>query len=184
MQAVRKIAASPIDPRDAFEIRGWRRQARLNRREGARALGISERMLAYYESGEFEVPKTVLLAVRYLANTGDTERTLGRDRWVGVVDAMLRYARGEPVVGEFLKGRQLDRLADLVELGRRGPDPRLALTDPALFRALRDGSTKMHMAGVLAIPELSPTRLRERSLRLARSQEKGQDDVQSTWMRR
>ncbi len=168
MQAGCESAASPIDPRDGLEIRSWRRQARLNRREGARELGISERMLAYYESGEFDVPKTVLLAVRHLANTGDTERTLGRDRWVGVVDAMLRYTRGEPVVGEFLKARQLDQLADLIELGRRGPDPRLALTDPALFRALREGSTRMHMAGVLAIPELSPTRLRERAMRLER----------------
>lgn len=161
MQAGRSNEIRAVDRRDGLEIRAWRRRARLTRQDGARELEVSERMLAHYEDGTYPVPKRVLLAVRHLANTGDSERSLGRERWVKIVDALLRYGRGEPVVGHLLKARRLDDLADLLEFARRGPDPGTAMSDPALFRALREASTRMYMAGLFALPELRPARLRD-----------------------
>ena len=160
MQAAQDETFAAIDRRDALEVRAWRRRAGLTRRDAAQEIGVSERMPAYYEGGAHAVPRTVMLAIRSLSNLGGFERSLGRDRWVRAVDALLRYGRGEPVVGQLLKARRLDDLADLLDLARSGPDPATALTDPSLFKALRDAGTRMHLAGVLAMPELMPARLR------------------------
>jgi transcriptional regulator with XRE-family HTH domain len=179
MQAGRKSEATTVDRRESLEVRAWRRHAGLTRQEAAGELGVSPRMLAYYEDGVYPVPKTVLLAVRHLANSGHAERSFGRDRWVGAVKALLSYGRGEPIVGRLLRERRLDELADVLDLARCGPDPRTALTDPALFMALRDASTKMHLAGLLALREMTPSKLRDRAKRLAEKQ----DDEASVSMR-
>jgi hypothetical protein len=51
-------------------------------------------------------------------------------------------------VDGLVKARRLDEFADRLDLTRLGPDPRTALTDPALFEALlRDARTKMHLLG-------------------------------------
>jgi len=174
MQAAQEEGTPAIDRRDAIEVRVWRRLAGLTRREAARDLGVSERMLAYYEGGDYAIPKTVMLAIRHLSPLGNSEKSFGRERWVRAVDALLRYGSGDPVVGQLLKARRLDELADLLDLARSGPDQRTALTDPSLFRALRDASTRMHLAGVLAVPELMPARLRRRVARVA-----GQPDAEA-----
>lgn len=48
---------------DAATFIRWRWRNRLSLAKAADALGMSRRMVAYYESGDQEVPRTVLLAL-------------------------------------------------------------------------------------------------------------------------
>ncbi|MGH8255580.1 MAG: DUF2442 domain-containing protein [Steroidobacteraceae bacterium] len=50
--------------RDAAAFIRWRWRNKLSLSEAANALGLSRRMVSYYESGEQEVPRTVLLALK------------------------------------------------------------------------------------------------------------------------
>jgi hypothetical protein len=50
--------------RDAAEFIRWRWRHRLSLSNAAEALGLSRRQVAYYASGEHEVPRTVLLACK------------------------------------------------------------------------------------------------------------------------
>ena len=50
----------------AAEFREWRRRKALTLDEAARVLGISRRMLAYYEQGARPIPRVVALATRGL----------------------------------------------------------------------------------------------------------------------
>jgi len=50
--------------RDAAEFIRWRWRHRLSLSGAAEALGLSRRQVAYYVSGEHEVPRTVLLACK------------------------------------------------------------------------------------------------------------------------
>jgi hypothetical protein len=49
---------------DAAAFIRWRWRNKLSLSEAADALGLSRRMVAYYESGKQEVPRTVLLALK------------------------------------------------------------------------------------------------------------------------
>lgn len=49
---------------DAAEFIRWRWRNRLSLTGAAEALGLSRRQVAYYASGEHEVPRTVLLACK------------------------------------------------------------------------------------------------------------------------
>lgn len=49
---------------DTLEFIDWRTRHGLSLTDAANALGVSRRMVAYYASGEREVPRTVLLACK------------------------------------------------------------------------------------------------------------------------
>ena len=51
---------------DGMDIRNNRDTLGMTQRALARALGISHRMLCYYETGERDIPKSVELSMRYL----------------------------------------------------------------------------------------------------------------------
>lgn len=132
-------------------LRAWRRRTGRTQEEAARDLGLSRRMLAYYEGGEHEVPRSVLLAARAL------ERGLeplaapapgARERWVAAVDDLRAYGRGDPVVGKLMRQRERARLGAFLAIVASGPDPRLAMTDPALFRTLQAACTRAQLAGL------------------------------------
>ena len=59
-----EIALEQNGRADAVAFIRWRWRNRLSLSEAAAALGVSRRMVAYYESGEQEVPRTVLLACK------------------------------------------------------------------------------------------------------------------------
>jgi transcriptional regulator with XRE-family HTH domain len=134
----------------AIELRRWRRDAGITRQAAAADLGISERMLAYYEAGGHLVPRAILLAARALAAGLDHAPggADARERWVGLVRTVLEYGRGAPVVGRMLRDRDHRSLADFLAFVKKGPDPALALTDPALFKSLRSAVTAAQLAGL------------------------------------
>lgn len=129
----------------AIALRRWRRDAKLTRPKAAAELGISERMLAHYEA---DPPRAVLLAIRALAAGLDQRPAMTRQRWVTLVDNLLEYGRGTPVVGRMLKAHDRQGLADFLDFVRRGPNPDLALTDPALFQSLRAAVTRAQLSGL------------------------------------
>lgn len=59
-----EIALEQNGRADAVAFIRWRWRNRLSLSEAAEALGVSRRMVAYYEGGEREVPRTVLLACK------------------------------------------------------------------------------------------------------------------------
>jgi transcriptional regulator with XRE-family HTH domain len=138
----------PTNIQDAIELRRWRRRAGLSRARAAADLGISERMLAYYETAEHKTPRSVLLATRALAAGLGDACDFPRDRWVALVRNLLDYGQGEPVVGRMLRERDRDGLRDFLAFVRRGPDPDLALTDSALFQSLRAAVTRAQLGGL------------------------------------
>ena len=112
----------PTNIEGAVEMRRWRRRAALSRTRAAAELGISERMLAYYETGEHPTPRSVRLATRALAAGLGFDKPLTRDRWVTLVQNLLAYGQGEPVVGRMLRAGDRDHLVDFLGFVRRGPD--------------------------------------------------------------
>ena len=122
----------------------------VTRQVAAADLGISERMLAYYESGGHRVPRAILLAARALAAGLDNDPCGGdaRERWVLLVRNVVDYGRGSPVVGRMLREGDHRGMADFLAFVKKGPDPALALTDPALFRSLRSAVTAAQLAGL------------------------------------
>ena len=50
----------------AEEFRGWRKRQTHTLDTAAKALGVSRRMVAYYDKGEKPIPRTVALATRAL----------------------------------------------------------------------------------------------------------------------
>ena len=59
-----EIALEQSGRSDAVEFIRWRWKHGLSLKEAAEALGLSRRQVAYYASGEHEVPRTVLLACK------------------------------------------------------------------------------------------------------------------------
>ena len=66
MGAVRllELAIEQNGRADAVEFIRWRWKHGLSLTDAAEALGLSRRQVAYYASGEHEVPRTVLLACK------------------------------------------------------------------------------------------------------------------------
>ena len=58
---------------DGMDIRNNRDALGMTQRALARALGISHRMLCYYEAGERDIPKSVELSMRYVMHNRKKE---------------------------------------------------------------------------------------------------------------
>lgn len=136
---------------EALYFRRWRRESGRTIDAAAGDLGVSPRTISRYEAGERPIPRAIVLAARALQAGLTPLRppdASSRERWVQLVSDMRTYAKGEPVVGGLLKSREMDRLREFLALVASGPDTRLALTDPALFRMLSDGVLKARLAGL------------------------------------
>lgn len=57
-----KEQAGALMSPDAF--RAWRKARKLSQRKAAIALGLSPRMVAYYDDGTWPIPRTVMLACK------------------------------------------------------------------------------------------------------------------------
>ena len=70
-----------------------------------------------------------------------------RGRWVDLVDDARDFFRGEPVIRRLLLEPDRGRLRRFLNFTIHGPDKRLALTDPALFRLLHEVCRRALLAG-------------------------------------
>ncbi len=70
-----------------------------------------------------------------------------RERWVIGTGLLKEFRRDELAIARALKEKRWDALASAAEIAWLDVDKRLALTDPALFRALREAITLFHLKG-------------------------------------
>lgn len=76
---------------DGMDIRNNRDTLGMTQRALARALGISHRMLCYYEAGERDIPKSVELSMRYvMQNRKKEEESSGTLEAEGTLTAFDR----------------------------------------------------------------------------------------------
>ena len=76
---------------DGMDIRNNRDTLGMTQRALARALGISHRMLCYYEAGERDIPKSVELSMRYvMRNRKKEEEPSGTPEPQGTLTAFDR----------------------------------------------------------------------------------------------
>ena len=79
--------------------------------------------------------------------TSGSGTDMTRDDWVTAVGLLRAYLRDDLVIARALRDRRWSDLAAVAELADGEIDNRLAVTDPALYRALRDAVTKYHLRG-------------------------------------
>ena len=70
-----------------------------------------------------------------------------RERWVAGVSLLREYLRDDLALARTLRERRWFDLLAAVELANKDVDPSLAVTDPALYKALRDAITKFFLRG-------------------------------------
>lgn len=70
-----------------------------------------------------------------------------REKWVTAVSLLREYLTDDYVIARAWRERRWSDLLAVVELANAGVDNRLAITDPALYKALRDATTKFFMRG-------------------------------------
>ena len=75
---------------DGMDIRNNRDTLGMTQVSLAKALGISHRMLCYYESGERDIPKSVELSMRYVMNNRKKEESSGTLKSQGTLTAFDR----------------------------------------------------------------------------------------------
>jgi len=141
------VAPRPIH---GLLLRRSRRRTSRSPAEFAGDLGIELALLESYENGGEPVPHLVRLAARALEHRLEPLQeppTDARDQWVDLVSDMLAYAREEPVISRLLLDPDRGRLRRFLDFLVTGPDKALALTDPALFRSLREACTRALVAG-------------------------------------
>jgi hypothetical protein len=70
-----------------------------------------------------------------------------RERWVLGTELLKEFRRDDLAIARALKQKRWKSLAAAAELAWLDVDKRLALTDPALYRSLRDAITLFHLKG-------------------------------------
>ncbi|RAZ83429.1 hypothetical protein [Cereibacter johrii] len=70
-----------------------------------------------------------------------------REDWVTATGLLRAYLRDDLVLARALRERRWADLAAVADLANGEVDNRLAVTDPALYRALREAVTKYHIRG-------------------------------------
>ena len=70
-----------------------------------------------------------------------------REQWVSGVSLLREYLRDDLALARALRERRWSDLLAAAELANNGVDPTLAVTDPVLYKALRDATTKYFLRG-------------------------------------
>ena len=134
---------------DGLLLRTWRTRTRRSQDEAAADLGISVEQLAEYETGDNPVSagSAAARALEHRLEPLSMNPDGARERWVALVDDARAYFNGEPVISRLLRESDRGRLRRFLSFIIVGPDPRLALTDPALYQTLRTSCTRALLAG-------------------------------------
>jgi hypothetical protein len=69
------------------------------------------------------------------------------DVWVRGVALMEALLKDDVLIGRLIKNRAYDDLYAMARIIHDDVDPRLALTNPALYRSLREAVTRAHLKG-------------------------------------
>lgn len=132
----------------------WRERYKMSQETAALLLRMD--LAEYLILEEARAPMALSLFTNAIALTQGRlidRVSLSRERWVDVVDHALRYRAGEPIFEILRTQERWQALQDLMRLMKYGPRADLALTDPFLFRHLREAATDAFVAGELNHPE-------------------------------
>lgn len=70
-----------------------------------------------------------------------------RDKWVASVGLLREFLRDDLALARAIREQRWGDLAAVAELANVEVDHSLAVTDPVLYRTLRDAITKYHLRG-------------------------------------
>lgn len=130
----------------------WRTQMSMSKDEAAKALSVDLEYYRELERGAVDLPLSLWRVCLAIAKNRDeplVATSLPRDRWVRMVENSLAYLKNEHHISSLIKQRQWEEIADFMDFMRAGPHVDLAITDPHLFRKLREAGTRAALSGLL-----------------------------------
>lgn len=124
----------------------------MSAEDAARALSVDYTYYADLENGHIDLP--VALWRRCVAISKDRPEaviatSLPRDRWVRMVENSIAYLKNEHHLSSLIQNERWEEIADFMEFMRTGPHMDLAITDPHLFRKLREAGTRAFLSGLM-----------------------------------
>jgi hypothetical protein len=134
-------------------LRAWREQLSITADTAADALGIELEVYQAYEEGKLDLPISLWRRCQNMKTTGDMNApesvSLPRDRWVRMVENSMSYLRNEHHMSRLILEEKWEEVADFMNYMRSGPNHDLALTDPHLYRHLREAGTRAALSGLM-----------------------------------
>lgn len=130
----------------------WRTKMSFSSAEAARALDLEEETYRVFESGRDDLPVAVwrgCLALSKGLSLDTIATSLPRDRWVRMVENSLAFLENEHHISSLIRAERWEEVSDFMEYMRVGPDRDMALTDPHLFRQLREAGTRAFLSGLM-----------------------------------
>lgn len=133
-------------------LREWREQLSIGVEAAADALGVGHDEYRLYELGGLDLPVTVWRKCVALRNGEAPDQqvvSLSRDRWVRMVENAIASLTDEHHISRLIQGEQWEEVADFMDFMKSGPHHDLALTDPYLYRKLREAGTRAALSGLM-----------------------------------
>ena len=142
-----------IDRKRSSELlANWRAQMSFSATEAANALGVDEDVYSGFETGLADLPVAIWRRCQALSKGKPVEAvptSLPRDRWVRLVENSLAFLENEHHISSLIRDECWEEVSDFMEYMRVGPDMDMALTDPHLFRQLREAGTRAFLSGLM-----------------------------------
>ena len=133
-------------------LREWREQLSIGVETASDALGVELDDYRLYELGGLDLPVAVWRKCVAIKKGGSPEQaivSLPRDRWVRMVDNAIASLKDEHHISRLIQSEQWEEVADFMDFMRTGPNHDLALTDPHLYRRLREAGTRAALSGLM-----------------------------------
>ncbi|WP_425624935.1 hypothetical protein [Agrobacterium radiobacter] len=130
----------------------WRAKMSFSRLEAAKALEMDEDAYNGFESGLADLPVAIWRKCQALSKGSpivSVPMSLPRDRWVRMVDNSLAFLENEHHISSLIREERWEEVADFMDYMRVGPDMDMAMTDPHLFRQLREAGTRAFLSGLM-----------------------------------
>jgi hypothetical protein len=124
----------------------------LDMSQAAQALEMSNDDYRGFETGQADLPVAVWRKCQALSlgqSVGSVPTSLPRDRWVRMIENSKAFLENEHHISSLIRDERWEEVSDFMEYMRLGPDMDLALTDPHLFRQLREAGTRAFLSGLM-----------------------------------
>jgi len=133
-------------------LAAWRAQMSISAEEAARVLDLDPATYQRLEDGDEDMPLAIWRRCVAFANGQSPEQvtvSLPRDRWVRLVENATAYLGDDHHISRLIQQERWEEVSDFMDFMRNGPHMDLAITDPGLFRRLREAGTKAFLSGLM-----------------------------------
>jgi hypothetical protein len=120
--------------------------------DAASVLAVDASYYSEWENGLVDLPIAVwrrCVAIAKDRPESVIATSLPRDRWVRMVQNSLAYLQNEHHLSSLIRNERWEEIADFIDFMRTGPHMDLAITDPHLFKKLREAGTRAHLSGLM-----------------------------------